>query len=113
VPIKPTKYNTGKKMLCAITSFWLWDGKGERDRTAVLLDSPVPALQTHQEDARALHRQDLREGFGEVSLPCPLAPKYPNAQREWPQQNVFSASQRSADALSGKIKRPLLGENVL
>ena len=89
------------------------DGKGEKDRLTVLPDSLIPALQTHLEDVKALHQKDLREGFGEVSLPYALARKYPNAPKEWPWQYVFPASQRSTDPLSGKIKRHHLDESVL
>ena len=89
------------------------DDKGENDRMTVLPDSLIPALQTHLEDVKALHQKDLREGFGQVSLPYALERKYPNAPKEWPWQYVFPASQRSTDPLSGKIKRHHLDESVL
>ncbi|MCX6034709.1 MAG: integron integrase [Chloroflexi bacterium] len=89
------------------------DGKGEKDRATVLPDSIVPELQTHLQDVKALHEKDLREGYGEVALPYALNVKYPNAGREWGWQYVFPASQRSADPLSGVIRRHHLDEGVL
>ena len=89
------------------------DGKGEKDRATVLPDSIVPELQTHLRDVKALHEKDLREGYGEVALPYALNVKYPNAGREWGWQYVFPASQRSADPLSGVIRRHHLDEGVL
>ncbi len=89
------------------------DGKGEKDRVTVLPDSMIPALRTHLTDVEALHQKDLREGFGEVSLPYALARKYPNAPREWHWQYVFPASQRSKDPLTGEIKRHHIDESVL
>lgn len=89
------------------------DGKGEKDRVTVLPDALVPALQTHLQTVKAIHDQDLREGFGMVSLPYALARKYPHAAKEWGWQYIFPASQRSRDPLSGQIKRHHLDESVL
>jgi len=89
------------------------DGKGEKDRSTVLPDSLVPALQTHLRTVKALHERDLREGYGETFLPYALDRKYPSAAREWSWQYVFPASQRSKDPLSGKIRRHHLDESGL
>ena len=45
------------------------DGKGEKDWATVLPESLIPALQIHISDVKALHQKDLRDGYGEVSLP--------------------------------------------
>ena len=52
-----------------------------------------------------LHRRDLAEGYGEVSLPHALSRKHPRAghEREW--QFVFPSAYRSADPESGVIRR--------
>ena len=55
------------------------DGKGENDRATVLPDSLVPGLKSQIEISRLVHNRDLKEGFGEVSLPYALAKKYPQA----------------------------------
>jgi integron integrase len=52
------------------------DGKGEQDWVTVLPDSLVPLLQEHLQRVKALHEQDLAQGFGSVYLPDALARKY-------------------------------------
>jgi integron integrase len=89
------------------------DGKGEKDRMTVLPDALISVLQSHLENVRAIHNKDLRDGYGEVSLPYALARKYPNAPKEWAWQYVFPASARSTDPISKKIKRHHLDESVL
>jgi len=54
------------------------DGKGAQDRVTVLPDSLIPLLQEHPQRVKALHQQDLAQGFGSVYLPDALARKYPN-----------------------------------
>ena len=73
------------------------DGKGGKDRRTMLPVSTVPALREQLQRGRALHAQDLAEGFGEVWLPGALARKYPAAPREWGWQWVFPAPARSRD----------------
>ena len=89
------------------------DGKGLNDRITILPDSIVPALKTQLQDVKVIHAKDVREGFGEVSLPFALARKYPTAASEWGWQYVFPATSRSRDSESGKIKRHHLDESVL
>ena len=80
-------------------------GKGGKDRTVVLPEKVRPVLALHIERVEELHRQDLREGFGEVYIPESLARKYPNACRESGWQYVFPAKHRSKDPRSGCIWR--------
>jgi integron integrase len=86
---------------------------GEDDRFTILPDSIVGELQTHLQDVKALHDKDLREGYGEATLPYALDVKYPNAGREWAWQFIFPASQRSVDPLTGVTCRHHLDESVL
>lgn len=86
------------------------DGKGNKDRVTVLPDSLIQPLKTHLARAQELHKKDLADGFGRVSLPHALAEKYPNAGREWPWQYVFPAPARSVDPVSGEIRRHHLFE---
>jgi integrase len=62
---------------------------------------------------RALHREDLAQGYGEVYLPHALDRKYPNAGREWGWQCVFPAGNRSVDPRSGAIRRHHMGEQAV
>ncbi len=89
------------------------DGKGEDDRPAILPDSLVPALQAHLKTVQAIHQKDLKEGFGESSLPYALSKKYSSAAKEWMWQYVFPASVRSTDPDSKKIKRHHIDPSVL
>ena len=89
------------------------DGKGNKDRVTMLPDALREKLAQHLEWVRALHQKDLKEGFGEVSLPFALARKYPNAGRESAWQYVFPASKRSIDPRSGSERRHHIDEQSL
>ncbi|WP_252270991.1 integron integrase [Pseudomonas subflava] len=89
------------------------DGKGQKDRVTMLPRKLVAPLQLHLERVRALHAQDLQEGFGRANLPHALARKYPNAAAEWAWQFVFPSVNRSADPRSGGIFRHHLHEKTI
>jgi integron integrase len=89
------------------------DGKGEKDRFSVLPDSLVRELRAHLEITRSIHQKDLKEGYGETSLPYALERKYPNASREFAWQYVFPASVRSVDPVSKRTKRHHIDPTVL
>ena len=80
-------------------------GKGGKDRTTLLPRNLREALQAHIEAVKALHHQDLEEGFGEVYIPEALARKYPKAARETGWHWVFPARARSLDPRSGREMR--------
>jgi integron integrase len=81
------------------------DAKGGKDRVTMLPDGVVQPLQEHLGKVRLLHRRDLAEGFGDVSLPHALARKYPRAGYERGWQFVFPSKNRSADPETGAIRR--------
>jgi integron integrase len=81
------------------------DAKGGKDRVTMLPEGVIEPLQEHLGRVRLLHRRDLAEGFGEVSLPHALARKYPRAGYEWGWQFVFPSKNRSADPATGVIRR--------
>jgi integron integrase len=81
------------------------DGKGAQDRVTVLPDSLIPLLKEHLQRVKALHEQDLAQGYGAVYLPDALARKYPHADREWGWQYAFPASRLSQDPRSGVTRR--------
>jgi integron integrase len=89
------------------------DGKGAKDRVAMIPEALAPALRSHLQRVRALHRDDLRDGFGEVFLPHAIARKAPKAATAWAWQYVFPAPRRSTDPRSGRIRRHHLGETTL
>ena len=67
-------------------------GKGGKDRRTMLPSRVGEKLQSHLEEVRRLHRQDLAEGYGRVRLPHALGRKYPHAPVEWGWQWVVSAT---------------------
>jgi integron integrase len=89
------------------------DGKGEKDRATVLPDSLVPGLKSQIEVARLVHQRDLKEGYGEVSLPYALDRKYPKASKEFAWQYVFPSQNRSVDPISKRTKRHHLDVTVV
>lgn len=81
------------------------EGKGAKDRRTVLPQSLAPSLEREVVRARALHDEDLRQGFGEVYLPAALARKYPRAARDFGWQYLFPSARRSMDPQSGQERR--------
>ncbi len=81
------------------------EGKGFKDRVTMLPESVAASLKAHLVKVKALHDEDLTQGFGEVYLPFALDKKYPNAGREWGWQYVFPSRNLSVDPLSGKTRR--------
>jgi hypothetical protein len=54
-------------------------GKGGKDRRTMLPARVAEKLQTHLQEVRRLHRQDLADGYGRVRLPHALGRKNPHA----------------------------------
>ena len=88
-------------------------GKGDKDRVTVLPECLVKALHRQLAYAKSLHEQDLAEGFGSVYLPFALERKLANANCEWRWQYVFPSGNRSADPVSGVMRRHHLHEKNL
>jgi integron integrase len=80
-------------------------GKGEKDRALVLPEKIREELVKHVASVKEIHDQDMKMGFGEVSLPDALDKKYPNAPREWGWQWLFPAEKLSVDPRTGKVMR--------
>ena len=89
------------------------DGKGGKDRLTLLPKSLLPELQEHLRKVRHLHQGDLAAGWGRVLMPCALARKYPNADREWAWQWVFPQQNRWRDRDSGTQGRHHLDPSVV
>jgi len=54
---------------------------------------------------KEIYEQDVKIGYGEVSLPGALEKKYPGAAKEWAWQWVFPAQKLSVDPRTGNVKR--------
>lgn len=79
----------------------LRDGKGETDRVTLLPEKLIPQLELQLRSAKALHEQDLSEGFGEVEMPTP----WPESTPMPPEAGAGSTSspRRSVDPRSGRV----------
>jgi integron integrase len=81
------------------------NAKGEKDRAVNLPESIRSRLQKQIDAVISLHKEDLKQSFGEVYIPEALARKYRQAPKEAAWQYVFPAKKRSKDPRSGKIMR--------
>jgi integron integrase len=89
------------------------DGKGAKDRVTILPQSLIAPLRQHLVRVRALHEQDVAEGYGDVELPHALQVKYPKLAYEWGWKFVFPSYKRSIDRRTGAIRRHHVYENYL
>jgi integron integrase len=89
------------------------NGKGRKDRTALLPDACRQSIRDHLVHVRELHGKDLADGFGRVHLPEALGRKYPNAAADWRWQYVFPAGSRGTDPRTNTIRRHHLHESVI
>ncbi|NOX42466.1 MAG: integron integrase [Gammaproteobacteria bacterium] len=89
------------------------NAKGNKDRVAPLPKRLIDAMCEQIDYLKALHQEDLAEGFGEVFLPGALARKLPNAAKETGWQYLFPASKLSVDPRSNKTRRHHIHESVL
>lgn len=94
-------------------TLFIREGKGGRDRQALLPVRLREALQEQLAAARSLHSADLDAGAGWVELPDALDRKYPDAGRTWPWQWVFPATRTYLHAATGQRRRHHLHETVL
>jgi integron integrase len=88
-------------------------GKGDKDRTTVLLATVKDQLKNHLIEVKKLHESDLAGGNGEVYLPNALDRKYPSAGKEWAWQYVFPANNLSVDPRSGKVRRHHISDTAI
>jgi integron integrase len=89
------------------------DGKGRKDRTTLLPSACRQRLLDHLELVKALHDQDLSDGFGRVHLPHALARKFPGAATDWRWQYLFPAGRRGIDPRTDQTRRHHLHESVV
>ncbi len=89
------------------------EGKGFKDRVTMLPQSLIAPLQAHLARVRALHDEDMAEGYGAVYLSYALEKKYPNAAKEWGWQYVFPSRGLSVDPRSGVTRRHHVDEKSL
>lgn len=89
------------------------EGKGEKDRIALLPKSLIAPLERQIARAKVLHQEDRAAGFGDVHLPDAIVRKFPKAAKELLWQYIFPASKRSADKRTGAMQRHHLDESAI
>jgi integron integrase len=72
-------------------------GKGGKDRTTVLSEFLVGALQDQLAEVAKLHQRDLDEGLGEAKLPFALRRKFGKSSKEFYWQYLFPSLNISED----------------
>lgn len=89
------------------------EGKGAKDRQALLPVRLREALQQQVAVSRATYTADLEDGAGWVELPDALDRKYPEDGHSWPWQWVFPATRGYLHTETGQRRRHHLHESVL
>lgn len=89
------------------------DGKGRKDRVALLPEVCIEPLTTKIAETRLVHADDLQRNHGDVWLPSALRKKYPGAGRDWRWQYVFPATRLSVDPESGQVRRHHFDESAV
>ncbi len=81
------------------------DKNGNTTRSTVLPAGVTGELRQHLREVRAVHNNDLREGYGRILIPYALWRENPNRSRAWEWQYVFPAPRRTRDPHKGAIRR--------
>jgi hypothetical protein len=79
-------------------------GKGEKDRALMIPKKIKKELAKHVALLKEIHDQDLKIGYGEVSLPDALEKKYHDAVKEWGWQWMFPVQKLSIDPRTGSAQ---------
>jgi integron integrase len=87
--------------------------KGDKDRRTMLPRSLDRALAAQLERARWVHRRDLADGWGSVTLPAAPDRKYPAASTEWRWQWVFPQARRWRNERTGEQGRHHVHASVI
>ncbi len=89
------------------------DGKGFKDRPALLPDIVRTPLLEHLEKVRRIHQRDVADGFGRVVMPYALDRKYPGAAWDWKWQFVFPQANRWVNHRTGEEGRHHVDESSI
>ena len=75
-------------------TIFVFRGKGGKDRVTMLPRNLCPAIKQQIERSIAIHKADVKEGYGLTSLPPSLIRKYGNAAKDTSWQYIFCSSTR-------------------
>ena len=79
----------------------------------MLPQSLVSELKSHIEKVRLIHNEDLKAGWGSVSMPGALGLKYPDGSKEFKWQWLFSQKSRWKNLKTGKEGRWHIDESLV
>ncbi len=88
-------------------------GKGDKDRHVMIPQKLIPELKSHIEKVRELHKKDLADGWGAVTMPGALAGKYPDGSKEFKWQWLFPQKNRWKNQTTGEEGRWHLDESLM
>ncbi len=88
-------------------------GKGDKDRSTILLPELHVPLKDHVIFVRKLYEQDVENGTCNVYLPHALAQKYRGGPRAWNWQYVFASKSLSVDPRAGVRRRHHMDESSI
>ena len=88
-------------------------GKGDKDRHVMLPQKLIPELKAHIKKIRQLHKKDLADGWGAVTMPSALAAKYPSGSKEFKWQWLFPQKNRWKNLATGLEGRWHLDESLM
>ena len=88
-----------------------WQGRERSDH--YVAETLQGALQEHLTRVKAVHEQDVEDGWGRVLLPEALDRKYPNGPRDWRWQWVFPQENRWENAKTGEKGRHHVHESIM
>ncbi len=89
------------------------DGKGAQDRMTMLPASLNAPLQKHLQRVKAIHENDIKDGWGKVAMPDALERKYTAAAGEWRWQWVFPQERRWRNPQTGEQGRHHMDESIV
>ena len=89
------------------------ESKGLKYRQTLLPECLVEPLRHILEKTKAIHEQDLAQGYGKVYLPYALERKYPSANKLFAWQYVFPAKHVAIDPRGGEIRRHHIHETTI
>ncbi len=89
------------------------DMNARTTRSTVLPAGIIGELHRNLREVRAVHSNDLREGYGRILIPYAMWQKNPNQARAWEWQYAFPAPRRTPDPKKGVIRRHHLSKSTV
>lgn len=94
------------KDICMVRkSILVFGGKGDKDRYTLLPTNLLARIEQQMERAKAIHEDDVAEGFGYTSLPPALLKKYKGVLRQTPWQYLFPSCMKSVNPYDQSVCR--------